>query len=166
MAGSGKAGYRDGIGSNAQFSSPETVVCTSDGSKVVVADWSNHRLRLIHTATNEVVTIAGNGEDGHSDGEALAVSLECPNSLAFDRTTFSPDSVLYITCSWRLGLLRRFDFSYGLLCLCAGGRGSLRFLLLLHFSGSTHSLCFLVSSFFFHTALFLPLCYALHTQGL
>jgi len=100
MAGSSESGYSDGIGSNTRFCCPCGVVCTSDGSKLVVADRGNHRLRLIHTATNEVSTLAGNGEAGHSDGQAMAVSLKHT-----DRATPSPDSVLYIACGvWGPGI--------------------------------------------------------------
>ncbi len=114
MAGSSRKGYSDGIGSNARFSSPKGVVCTSDGSKVVVADTENHRLRLIHTATNEVITIAGDGQQKNSDGQALAASIDSPWSLAFDRTTSSPESALYVACFGAVtGILRRFELSSG-----------------------------------------------------
>jgi DNA-binding beta-propeller fold protein YncE len=113
MAGSGEGGYRDGIGSNARFRCPGGVVCTSDGSKVVVADTYNHRLRLIHTATNQVTTIAGNGKVVPSDGQALAASIDHPLHLTFDRTT-TPESVLYITGGHAVAfLLRRFDLTSG-----------------------------------------------------
>ncbi len=110
MAGSSEAGYSDGIGSNARFSYPKGMVVTSDGAKVVVADGGNHCLRVIHTATNEVSTIAGKTKN--SDGEALAASIRIPWFLAFDRTTSSPDSVLYITAAGGT-ILRRFDLDSG-----------------------------------------------------
>ncbi len=53
LTGGSEGGFSDAIGLSARLYYPSGVVCTSDGSKVVVADWSNHRLRLIHTATNE-----------------------------------------------------------------------------------------------------------------
>ncbi len=116
MAGSSERGESDGIGSAAFFTHPRGVVCTSDGSKVVVADRDNHRLRMIHTATNEVITIAGDGKAEQSDGKALAASIGRPQFLAFDRTTSSPDSALYITVGVAgKGILRRFDFISGLL---------------------------------------------------
>ncbi len=80
--------------------------------KSVVADSNNHRLRLIHTATNEVTTIAGDGKEQHSDGKALDASILCPQFLVFDGTTSSPESVLYISCSGLKGL-RRFDLMSG-----------------------------------------------------
>ncbi len=117
MAGSSQDDCSDGIGGNARFRYRSGLVCTSDGSKVVVADYGNHRLRLIHTATNEVVTIAGRGKGGHSDGKALGASIANPWFLAFDRTTSSPDSVLYVTCLAGYGILRVLDFSSGSSCL-------------------------------------------------
>ena len=113
MAGSSEKGYSDGIGSNSRFDRPYDVVCTSDGSKVVVADRGNHRLRMIHTATNEVITLAGDGVAQNSDGAALGASILEPYFMAFDRTTPSPDSVLYITSGLGRGILRRFDFCSG-----------------------------------------------------
>ncbi len=132
MAGSNRSGYNDGIGSNARFNDPRGVVCTSDGSKVVVADESNHRLRLIHTATNEVITIAGDGKSKHSDGIALAAGIATPYFMAFDRTTFRPDSMLYITCGvFGCGSLRRFDFISGAVLLTPALGFSTCFLFLL-----------------------------------
>ncbi len=112
MAGSIEDGCCDGIGSKARFFYPKGVTCSSDGSKVAVADECNQRLRLIHTATNQVITIAGNGQSKRSDGQALVASIPYPRGLVFDRTTLSPDSVLYFTAGSG-GIVWRIDFSSG-----------------------------------------------------
>ncbi len=115
MAGISEGAYSDGIGANARLNCPKGVVCTSDGSKVVVADGGNMRLRLIDTSTNAVITLTG--EEKHSDGKAFELESWF---LAFDRTTSIPDSVLYITYGWNVGgILRRFDFRSGLRSSCA-----------------------------------------------
>ncbi len=118
VAGSAEKGFADGIGSSARFAMPCGVVCTSDGSKIIVADNGNHRLRLIDAATNRVSTLAGDGQPRRSDGKALAASIALPQFMAFDRTTAIPESVLYITCGC-YSVLRRFDLINGwLTSLC------------------------------------------------
>lgn len=46
VAGSGKPGFRDGLGKDALFFGPSDVLVLADGS-VVVADTGNHRIRLV-----------------------------------------------------------------------------------------------------------------------
>ena len=89
LAGSGRPGFADGRGSEAQFNQPHSVVLDGSGG-VLVADTKNHRLRRIEIATGEVTTISGTGKGGlPTDGEAAMTSLLIgPRSLAVDRDWF------------------------------------------------------------------------------
>jgi hypothetical protein len=93
LAGSVGSDLCDGIRENARFSCPRGVLCTRDGSKVIVADYGNDRLRMIDAATKQVTTIA---------------RMDAPQFLVFDSTTPTPESVLYITVHW-IGVLRRLN---------------------------------------------------------
>jgi DNA-binding beta-propeller fold protein YncE len=53
--------YADGTGTAASFKYPTDVAWSPDGSKVVVADRGNNRVRLIAVATQVVTTLAGSG---------------------------------------------------------------------------------------------------------
>ena len=59
MAGSGRAGHRDGTGTSARFHTPHGMAVDSSGN-VYVADDDNHRIRKI-TAAGVVSTLAGSG---------------------------------------------------------------------------------------------------------
>lgn len=71
LAGSGKAGFADGKGREAQFNNPTGAVIAEDGN-IYVADRNNHRLRRI-AVDGTVTTLAGNGEAAFADG-SLSVS--------------------------------------------------------------------------------------------
>ena len=62
LAGTGAAGFADGLAGNALFSSPTGVASDGEGN-VYVADRDNHRLRLINIA-GVVSTLAGSGSPG------------------------------------------------------------------------------------------------------
>ena len=66
LAGSGTAGFQDGLGTNATFADPESVAIDLEGN-VVVADTNNHSIRKI-SPDGEVTTLAGNGLEGYVDG--------------------------------------------------------------------------------------------------
>src|SRR5688572_13365589 len=62
LAGSGKKGYRDGVGESAEFNAPHNLAVAPDGT-VYVADTANHRVRKLDVKTRAVTTVAG-GEKG------------------------------------------------------------------------------------------------------
>jgi hypothetical protein len=68
LAGSTK-GFTDGIGSNAQFTSPQDVV-VADSNTLLVAD--GYAIRSIDLTTNQVTTIAGGATSGYVNGPALS----------------------------------------------------------------------------------------------
>jgi DNA-binding beta-propeller fold protein YncE len=59
-------GSANGFGTNAQFNYPHGLAISPGGDFSVVADQSNHRIRLIHISTSEVTTLAGTGSAGNT----------------------------------------------------------------------------------------------------
>ncbi len=51
IAGGPSTGFEDGVGTKALFNLPEALLCTTDGSKIYVADQGNDRIRCVYTAT-------------------------------------------------------------------------------------------------------------------
>ncbi len=82
LAGSGKQGSADGIGSSATFNFPEGVAVDASGN-VYVADKNNHKIRKI-SPTGMVSTLAGSGAQGSADGSGSSASFNKPNGVAVD----------------------------------------------------------------------------------
>jgi hypothetical protein len=81
IAGSGQTGSDDGPASTATFRNPVGVVECSMG--ILVADWSNHKLRLI--ADGVVSTYAGTGHEGHLNGPRLFATFFQPVGVCVNR---------------------------------------------------------------------------------
>ena len=92
FAGSGTAGFADGIGTVASFNSPRGLAIDAAGN-LYVADLSNHRIRRI-TPAGVVTTLAGNGTNSSTDGTGTAATFNIPIDLAVDAagTVFVADS--------------------------------------------------------------------------
>ena len=78
----GSSGFADGIGSNAQFNSPQGIVVDSLGN-VFVADSGNHRIRSI-TAAGQVSTLAGQSTSGTTDDSGTSARFNTPTGIAID----------------------------------------------------------------------------------
>ncbi len=65
LAGSPSAGFKDGMGSAAQFNTPVGVAFDTAG-RLYVADQSNHRIRQV-LPSGQVLTVAGDGTAGMAD---------------------------------------------------------------------------------------------------
>ena len=75
----GVAGSADGIGTAAQFNSPQYITIDTVGSYMYVADGSNQTIRRINLSTNAVVTIAGlAGTSGAADGTGTTARFNGP----------------------------------------------------------------------------------------
>jgi DNA-binding beta-propeller fold protein YncE len=79
-AGTGLAGYQDGLGPAAQFNGPLGVAVAPDGA-VYVADTYNDRIRRI-APDGAVSTIAGGERAGNTDGPAAQARFDSPAGLA------------------------------------------------------------------------------------
>lgn len=84
LAGSGNAGYMDGAGMTAQFSSPSGIAVDWSGN-VYVADKTNNRIRKI-TSAGLVSTFAGSGSQGYGDGMGASALFNLPNGVVVDWT--------------------------------------------------------------------------------
>jgi len=105
FAGTGDVGYSGDGGDaiNAEFSAPEGIDVSSDGS-VYVADRGNHVIRKI-SPDGIVSTVAGNGASGFSGDGGLATSAQLwsPRDIAL-----SADDRLFIADTFN-GRIRRVD---------------------------------------------------------
>jgi sugar lactone lactonase YvrE len=84
LAGSGVAAFADGQGVSASFAAPKGVAVDESGN-VYVADRDNHRIRKISPIGN-VMTLAGSGKLGFSDGTGDEANFSNPQGLAVDRS--------------------------------------------------------------------------------
>lgn len=82
LAGTGQPGYKDGIGSVAQFNQPAGLAIDQNGN-LFVTEWSNNRVRKI-TPDGVVSTWAGGGAPGLRDGNGAAALFHTPNGIASD----------------------------------------------------------------------------------
>jgi sugar lactone lactonase YvrE len=84
LAGNGEAGFADGTGTDAQFALPTGIAVDSQGN-IYVADFDNHRIRLI-TTKGVVSTLAGKGSPGFADGNSQEAQFNNPAGVAVDST--------------------------------------------------------------------------------
>ena len=76
LAGSGQAGYVDGVGAAARFTATAAIVSGPDGS-LYIPDAANNVVRKISPA-GIVTTFAGNGRRGHVDGPPGVAQFNAP----------------------------------------------------------------------------------------
>jgi glucose/arabinose dehydrogenase len=80
VAGDGEEAHRDGAAAQAQFNGPMGFALLPDG-RVLVADSSNNRIRLLSADLQQVSTVAGDGEEGGRDGPVAQAQLDTPSNL-------------------------------------------------------------------------------------
>ena len=94
LAGAPGGGFADGPGTVARFSKPHGVAIDAAGN-VYVADYGNHRIRLV-APDGRVSTLAGvtdgAGRGGHVDGVGNRAKFNGPIALALD-----PGGLLYVS---------------------------------------------------------------------
>lgn len=76
LAGNSDAGFEDGLGNNAYFSSPEGVSIHPDGY-LIITDRSNNAIRQLDFDGN-VSTLLGSGNKGYKDGPIATALLNFP----------------------------------------------------------------------------------------
>ena len=84
LAGNSTAGFTNGTGTNASFSSPQGTAVDAQGN-VYVSDSFNHVIRKI-TGAGVVTTFAGTGELGFNGGITTTAKFYSPQGIAVDAT--------------------------------------------------------------------------------
>jgi len=84
LAGNASAAFADGTGALASFNNPSGVAVTLNGD-IVVADQTNHRIRLI-TPGGVVTTLAGNASAAFANGTGALASFAGPQAVAVTST--------------------------------------------------------------------------------
>ena len=84
FAGQATAGFADGTGTNAQFSSSWPDLTIDIFGNLYLSDSSNHRIRRI-TPAGVVTTLAGNGTAGSTDGIGTNATFNQPYGITIDR---------------------------------------------------------------------------------
>ena len=91
LAGTGSAGYFDGVGVVARFNRPQGIALDALDN-VYVADSGNHLIRLVDTSgtvstfAGKVDPDTGTGSSGHDDGTTADATFNYPLGLAFDQS--------------------------------------------------------------------------------
>lgn len=110
VLGNGVAGYTD-----TQVNNPYGIIFGPDGA-LYFCDLDNQRIRRFDPKTNQVTTIAGNGEKDYrgDGGPALQASLNMPHEIQFDRA-----GNLYIA-ERDSHVIRKVDMKSGVISTVAG----------------------------------------------
>ncbi|MEE9614986.1 MAG: NHL repeat-containing protein [Thermodesulfobacteriota bacterium] len=82
FAGSGEAGYGDGVGTGAVLRGPDNIAVDAGGN-LFVGDADNFRIRKV-SPEGVVTTVAGNGHMGYRDGKAEEAMFGYPTGVAVD----------------------------------------------------------------------------------
>ncbi|MGB7444699.1 MAG: thioredoxin-like domain-containing protein [Coleofasciculaceae cyanobacterium] len=85
VVGTGKGGLRDGSFSEAEFFAPQGMTFDANSQVLYLADTENHCLRKIDLKNQQVITIAGTGEQSRQikphSGQALETAMNSPWDL-------------------------------------------------------------------------------------
>jgi len=79
VAGSGEFGFAEGNARNAAFRWPGSMIMDGEGN-IILSDIRNHMIRKL-APNGDVMVIAGTGERGFADGEALQAQFNDPGAL-------------------------------------------------------------------------------------
>jgi sugar lactone lactonase YvrE len=82
LCGNGQAGFADAQGADARFNCPAGLALDAE-ENLLVADCGNNAIRRV-TMAGVVSTVAGNGEEGFTDGAVAAARFNGPNALVVD----------------------------------------------------------------------------------
>ena len=119
----GTAGFKDGVGTAAQFRSPRGMAVDARGN-IYVADRFNYRIRRV-APDGTVTTVAGNGQDVHAnqtaytDGDALSVPLDSPQGVILSPNggllipQYFADSVRHLTGTMKLQTVAGLAYKEG-----------------------------------------------------
>jgi sugar lactone lactonase YvrE len=90
LAGSGTAGFANGVGDKAQFNQPYNVKADANG-RLYVPDQNNHAIRRVDP-DGTVSTVAGNGQSGFADAKPSEARFNNPTGLAV-----AADGAIYVS---------------------------------------------------------------------
>ncbi|MBF0238832.1 MAG: hypothetical protein HQM12_14100 [SAR324 cluster bacterium] len=126
LAGTGRLGVDNGIGTSASFNRPAGI--TIVGDNLYVADYENHAIRQINIDTGVVTTLAGTvGTSGNQDGTGTAALFASPIGITTDGTNlyvseYSSKKIRKIVISTGVvQTLMTTSTSQGLRCLVTDG---------------------------------------------
>ncbi len=111
----GKPGNSDGQSLMAQFNSPTGAAFDGQG-RIVVSDYTGHRIRLFDPKAGIVSTVAGSGIAAYTDGVVQTASLSNPTGVAVDK-----DGAIYVADR---GNFRIRKIANGQVSTVAGSGGS------------------------------------------
>jgi len=92
IAGSGKKGMTNGVGSAASFNGPYTIALSSNEKTLYVADKYNNVIRAIDLKSRRVTTLAGTGKQGYREGAFANAVFSLPEYI-----DIGPDQNLYVS---------------------------------------------------------------------
>ncbi len=84
LAGSGAAGFQDGLGASVIFNTPLGVTIDPTGTYALIVDGNNHRIRRIDITTGQVTTLAGTGAVSAVDGAGIQTTFAGPHAISMD----------------------------------------------------------------------------------
>lgn len=105
LAGTGTQGYLDGPVSQAMFSRP-TGLAYLPGDLLLVNDHDSARIRSIDLKSMTVTTLAGNGQGGLAEGDALKVPMDGVGAIAYS----DKGKALYLSRP-ALGAVQKLDLN-------------------------------------------------------
>jgi sugar lactone lactonase YvrE len=108
LAGSGLAGFADGVGSAAKFNFPVNLAVDAD-ENIFVADANNNRIRQV-TSAGVVTTLAGSGVAGGSDGTGSGATFNFPTGISVGLDPATSQRYVYVADS-RSQTIRRITAS-------------------------------------------------------
>lgn len=103
LAGSGQNGHRDGQGSNAVLSYPEYITYAPNG-KLFFSTIGSHNIKYLDPSSGTVITIAGSGDRGFTNGSRFNARFNNPKGL------LGYNDKLYVADSWS-DLIRQIDIA-------------------------------------------------------
>jgi WD40 repeat protein len=77
----GTSGYIDAAGAAARFSTVNSLAFLPSGN-LLVSDSGNRRIRIINTQSTRVMTFAGSGVSGATNGSGLNATFNTPSVIA------------------------------------------------------------------------------------
>lgn len=93
IAGSGSAGFADGVGTAAKFNAPFGLAINKKGTQLFVADRDNHRIRKIRLSDKSVTTVAGTGDLGYLEAKAELAQFSYPEWVHWNKKKLYISSV-------------------------------------------------------------------------